>query len=203
MLDMGFAPDLNRIMQRVPRKRQTLLFSATMPGEIRKLAATWLTDPAEVRDRAGRQDGRTDRRIGPVRRRAAEADAAHPLAAPRPLGRARWSSPAPSIGPTRSPNRCSSRASRPTRSTPTRANRPGSKALARFKSSKPPVLVATDIAARGSTSTPSRTSSISICRSSRPAISTASAAPAGPARRASPSRFAPGPSGRSCERSSG
>jgi ATP-dependent RNA helicase RhlE len=49
MLDMGFIHDLRRIVARVPRERQTLLFSATMPDEIRRLADQWLTDPAEVR----------------------------------------------------------------------------------------------------------------------------------------------------------
>ena len=49
MLDMGFIHDLRRIVDKVPRKRQTLLFSATMPPEIRTLAGQWLTDPVEVR----------------------------------------------------------------------------------------------------------------------------------------------------------
>jgi len=49
MLDMGFIHDLRRIIAKVPRKRQTLLFSATMPPEIRSLADQWLIDPIEVR----------------------------------------------------------------------------------------------------------------------------------------------------------
>jgi ATP-dependent RNA helicase RhlE len=49
MLDMGFIHDLRRIVARVPRQRQTLLFSATMPEEIRRLADQWLSDPVEVR----------------------------------------------------------------------------------------------------------------------------------------------------------
>jgi superfamily II DNA/RNA helicase len=48
MLDMGFMPDLKRIMSRLPAKRQNLLFSATMPADIRKLADTILVDPARV-----------------------------------------------------------------------------------------------------------------------------------------------------------
>lgn len=48
MLDMGFIHDLRRIAARVPRNRQTLMFSATMPEEIRRLAAQWLTDPLRV-----------------------------------------------------------------------------------------------------------------------------------------------------------
>jgi len=48
MCDMGFLPDIRRILQKLPSKRQTLFFSATMPAEIRRLASTILTEPAEV-----------------------------------------------------------------------------------------------------------------------------------------------------------
>jgi len=48
MLDMGFLPDLRRIVAHVPRERQTLMFSATMPAEIRQLAAQWLRKPVHV-----------------------------------------------------------------------------------------------------------------------------------------------------------
>jgi len=48
MLDMGFLPDIKRISERLPDRRQTLLFSATMPREIRQLAGKLLHDPAEV-----------------------------------------------------------------------------------------------------------------------------------------------------------
>ena len=48
MLDMGFIVPLRRIVAAVPKARQTLMFSATMPPEIRKLAGEWLSDPAHV-----------------------------------------------------------------------------------------------------------------------------------------------------------
>jgi superfamily II DNA/RNA helicase len=48
MLDMGFIPDVERIVGLLPRQRQTLFFSATMPVEIRRLADAFLTDPVEV-----------------------------------------------------------------------------------------------------------------------------------------------------------
>ena len=48
MLDMGFIPDVERIVGLVSRNRQTLMFSATMPPEIRRLADAFLTDPKEV-----------------------------------------------------------------------------------------------------------------------------------------------------------
>ncbi|MGA7699879.1 MAG: DEAD/DEAH box helicase [Thermoguttaceae bacterium] len=49
MLDMGFIHDLRRIVAKVPTRRQTLLFSATLPAEIRTLASQWLHDPVDVR----------------------------------------------------------------------------------------------------------------------------------------------------------
>jgi len=48
MLDMGFLPDVRRIIRAVPVKRQTLLFSATMPREIADLAARFMVDPVRV-----------------------------------------------------------------------------------------------------------------------------------------------------------
>jgi ATP-dependent RNA helicase RhlE len=48
MLDMGFIVPLRRIVSAVPKARQTLMFSATMPPEIRKLASEWLRDPTFV-----------------------------------------------------------------------------------------------------------------------------------------------------------
>ena len=48
MFDMGFLPDIRRILKAVPAKRQTLLFSATMPDEIRHLAEEILTNPVRV-----------------------------------------------------------------------------------------------------------------------------------------------------------
>ena len=48
MCDMGFLPDIRRILKHVPAKRQTLFFSATMPDDIRALAGDILTNPATV-----------------------------------------------------------------------------------------------------------------------------------------------------------
>ncbi len=48
MLDMGFIPDIEDICSKLPRDRQTLLFSATMPPPIQKLAAKFLNDPKRV-----------------------------------------------------------------------------------------------------------------------------------------------------------
>ena len=48
MLDMGFLPDVKRIVQKVPRERQTLFFTATLPPEIEQLAAWALRDPFKI-----------------------------------------------------------------------------------------------------------------------------------------------------------
>ena len=48
MLDMGFSDDIMKIVSYMPRERQTIMFSATLPPKIRELAKTILRDPAEV-----------------------------------------------------------------------------------------------------------------------------------------------------------
>ena len=48
MLDMGFAPQIKRILQQLPKERQTMLFSATMPGEIMALANSYMKLPVRV-----------------------------------------------------------------------------------------------------------------------------------------------------------
>ncbi|HWO58701.1 MAG TPA: DEAD/DEAH box helicase [Umezawaea sp.] len=49
MLDLGFLPDIERVLRMVPDERQTMLFSATMPGPIITLARTFLTQPTHIR----------------------------------------------------------------------------------------------------------------------------------------------------------
>ncbi len=48
MLDMGFLVDIKRVIAKLPQKRQTMMFSATMPNEIEQLAKTLLTDPVRI-----------------------------------------------------------------------------------------------------------------------------------------------------------
>jgi ATP-dependent RNA helicase RhlE len=55
MLDMGFWPDVKRILEALPPERQTLLFSATMPGEVMKLTQEFLREPKYVQ--VGRRGG--------------------------------------------------------------------------------------------------------------------------------------------------
>ncbi|MFI6508491.1 DEAD/DEAH box helicase [Streptosporangium sp. NPDC050855] len=49
MLDLGFLPDIERIIKLIPAERQTMLFSATLPGEIVALSRRYLTRPTHVR----------------------------------------------------------------------------------------------------------------------------------------------------------
>jgi superfamily II DNA/RNA helicase len=60
MLDLGFLPDIERLMAMVPAQRQTMLFSATMPGPIVSLARTFLTQPVQIRAEHGTEKPRTD-----------------------------------------------------------------------------------------------------------------------------------------------
>src|SRR5262249_47138340 len=48
MLDIGFRPDIERILRRCPRQRQTLLLSATLPPPVLRLAQRYLTDPVHI-----------------------------------------------------------------------------------------------------------------------------------------------------------
>ena len=52
MLDLGFLEDVETILRRAPMGRQTALFSATVPPEIRRLADTFMHDPVEIKVRA-------------------------------------------------------------------------------------------------------------------------------------------------------
>jgi ATP-dependent RNA helicase DeaD len=61
MLDMGFAEDIEAIMSAVPRDRQTVLFSATLPARIDGLVRRYLTDPVKVRIHRERTDAETAR----------------------------------------------------------------------------------------------------------------------------------------------
>jgi len=64
MLDMGFRPQLTRILQRLPRPRQTLLFSATMGAEVAEFAAAHLHDPVRVEvTRSGTTAARAEQRV--------------------------------------------------------------------------------------------------------------------------------------------
>lgn len=59
MLDMGFLPDVNKIVRMCPKKRQSLLFSATIPPEIDRLSRAMLNDPVQIKIGGGRMPAET------------------------------------------------------------------------------------------------------------------------------------------------
>lgn len=63
MLDMGFYDDIMQIVKHLPKERQTLMFSATMPPKIQQLAKTILTDPAEIKLAVSRPADKIHQRV--------------------------------------------------------------------------------------------------------------------------------------------
>ena len=149
MLDMGFLPDIKRVLKHLPAKRQTLFFSATMPAPIVTLTKELLHNPATINlerkstpavgirqavyaVRRGAQGGAVRRAAAPRRRR--ERDRLHADQAPRqPAGRL--------------PDEA--RASRTRRSTATARRRSGPRRWRGSSRARYRCLVATDIVARG------------------------------------------------------
>ena len=149
MLDLGFIHALKRIVKLVPKTRQTLFFSATMPKAIKQLADAYLTNPAEVSvTPAATTVDRIEQSVTFVNQ--AEKSALLTLLPPDQRDRARagvqphqaWRRQ--DRPPARSPP-----ASAPPRSTATSRSPSASARWPQFKSGQMPVLVATDIAARG------------------------------------------------------
>src|ERR687891_241189 len=68
MLDMGFQPQVDRIVRRLPRNRQTMFFSATLDGDVGELARAYTSSPSrlEAGARADRAEGEIEHRFVPV-----------------------------------------------------------------------------------------------------------------------------------------
>jgi len=148
MLDMGFLPDIRRVMRHLPTKRQTLFFSATMPDAIEKLSGEMLVSPV---------------RVG-VERKAAPASGVNQTVYPVPedlkaellLALLGEGTVKDVIVFTRTKHRANRVAEKLVRAGISaerihgnRSQTARTEALAGFKSGKYRVLVATDIAARG------------------------------------------------------
>jgi ATP-dependent RNA helicase RhlE len=147
MFDMGFLPAVRRILAQVPAKRQTMLFSATFPPEVDALASAVLTRPERVA-------------VGPVRPATTVSHALYPV--PQHLKAPLLLSLLPSLDSgsvlvfTRTRHRANKLAQQLGRAGHKVAAIHGDRsqgqreaALDGFKSGKVPILVATDIAARG------------------------------------------------------
>jgi superfamily II DNA/RNA helicase len=67
MLDMGFQPQVDKIVRRLPRNRQTMFFSATLDGEVGKLARAYTNSPAHFEaELSANEPGETEHRFVPV-----------------------------------------------------------------------------------------------------------------------------------------
>jgi ATP-dependent RNA helicase RhlE len=148
MLDMGFLPDIKRILRHIPSRRQTLFFSATMPKEIAALASEMLKNPVTIA---------LQRQAAPA---AGITQAAYPV--PQPLKAAllvelmRRGIMTQALVFTRTKHRADRLAQSLVRTGinaerihGNRSQAQRTQALAGFKSGRYPVLVATNIAARG------------------------------------------------------
>jgi ATP-dependent RNA helicase RhlE len=148
MLDMGFLPDIKRVLRHIPARRQTLFFSATMPAAIRTLASELLNNPVTIN----------------LQREAAPAvgitQAVYPvpqhLKAPLLLHLLKRGILSQALVFTRTKHRANRLADHLVRGGiaaerihGNRSQAQRTQALAGFKSGKYPVLVATDIASRG------------------------------------------------------
>jgi ATP-dependent RNA helicase RhlE len=148
MLDMGFIHDLRRIVAQVPRRRQTLMFSATMPPEIRKLASQWLRDPVHVQVSPVASPAEKVRQsvvfVEPLQKQRMLTSFLKSTPSSRTLVFARTKHGADKIVKQLQRAGILAAAIHSNKSQNVRQ-----RVLAQFKSQKPPVLVATDIAARG------------------------------------------------------
>ena len=148
MLDMGFIHDLRRIVAKVPSRRQTLLFSATIPPAIRQLADQWLTKPVDIHVNP------TARTVDKIRQSVVFVDQANKIRMlTHWLQNTDWTR---TLVFTRTKHRADKVAKLLQKSGieadafhADKSQSDRQRTLARFKSPDPVVLIATDIAARG------------------------------------------------------
>ena len=148
MLDMGFIHDLRRIASKVPSRRQTLMFSATMPDAIRRLATEWLRDPEHVQvARAAAPAAKIEQSVyfvEPKQKPMLLEDFLHKKAGARTLVFSRTKHGADKIVRNLLRGGIQAAAIHGNKSQAARQ-----RVLQQFKSDRLPVLVATDVAARG------------------------------------------------------
>ncbi|MEO5867349.1 MAG: DEAD/DEAH box helicase [Sphingomonas sp.] len=148
MLDLGFIHALRKIVKMLPRQRQTLFFSATMPNAIRELASAFLTDPATVKVAPVSSTAeRVDQQVAFINQAEKQALLTMLLrdeAVERCLVFTRTKHGADRVVKLLGHNGIAANAIHGNKSQPQRE-----RALGEFKSGKAKILVATDIAARG------------------------------------------------------
>jgi ATP-dependent RNA helicase RhlE len=148
MLDMGFIPDIRRIVARLPQRRQTLLFSATMPADIRRLAGSILREPVFIEANPVASTVPTVMQSVYLVPNGHKAALLRHLLLTQPMSR--------TLVFTRTKHRADKVVRELTRAGiraqaihGNKSQNARTRALASFKSHAPPVLVATDIASRG------------------------------------------------------
>jgi ATP-dependent RNA helicase RhlE len=148
MLDMGFIRDIRKIVSKLPVKRQTLLFSATMPADIRGLADSILNDPVQVKVAAKNAAADTvEQAMYLVQKRNKPTLLKHVIekfAMTRVIVFTRTKHGADKVARGLSKSGIRAEAIHGNKSQNARQ-----RALVNFKGDNPPVLVATDVAARG------------------------------------------------------
>jgi len=148
MLDMGFLPPLRKIVTSVPLDRQTLMFSATMPPEIRRLAGEWLRQPVHVQVAPVAAPAELVEQsvvfVEPRQKPALLAKFLQSTDSFRTLVFSRTKHGADKIVRNLKRSGIRAEAIHGNKSQSVRQ-----RALEKFKSDRPPVLVATDIASRG------------------------------------------------------
>ncbi|HEX6216393.1 MAG TPA: DEAD/DEAH box helicase, partial [Vicinamibacterales bacterium] len=148
MLDMGFLPPLRRILKVLPRDRQTLLFSATISEDVRRLAADFTRDPARVDVSAGQVMAQTvTHRVHPVTDQR-KGDLLTHLLTQAPMGQALVFCKT-KHGSNRVGDYLDRAGLKAAVIHGNKSQGQRTKALADFKAGRVNVLVATDIAARG------------------------------------------------------
>ncbi|MDP1560069.1 MAG: DEAD/DEAH box helicase [Pirellulaceae bacterium] len=148
MLDMGFIQPLKKIVSRIPRSRQTLMFSATMPPEIQSLAEQWLNNPITVQaDGGARPPEKIKQSVAHVdqsRKADALIEYLRTSRGIRHIVFCRTKHGSDRLVKLLDRAKISAVAIHGNKSQNARE-----RALARFCSEEPPILVATDVAARG------------------------------------------------------
>lgn len=148
MLDMGFLPDIKRLLALIPQRRQTLFFSATMPSAIAKLADSILSNPAKVQvSPAATPVERIDQRVlfvTQVNKRSLLGEVLKDAQTERVLVFTRTKHAADRVVQQLVQNQVKAEAIHGNKSQNARQN-----ALTNFRNGRTRVLVATDIASRG------------------------------------------------------
>jgi ATP-dependent RNA helicase RhlE len=148
MLDMGFRPQVERLLRRLPRRRQTMLFSATLDGEVGELARQYTRDPSRFETAAPstRASGEVAHRFVPVTASAKVERLVEELSGERGLALV-------FVRTKRGADRLALKlAQHRVHALALHGDMPQSareRTLRRFRSGEVPTLVATDVAARG------------------------------------------------------